>query len=354
MKRKRLINLGGIISIFFGLAICAFAQAGGPAGSVSITKNGFDPSNITVYQGTTVTWANGDGTIYETFSHRVVGQDGSFSSMDLGYGDTYSYTFNDPGTFVYQSGGDSSVTGSITVITGTGPVADNSIPSTISYPSSMGSSVYTVIINNYSFNPSDQTIPVGASVVWINSGGSVWDQVSYRVESDQGLFASDHMNLGDTFGYTFKDPGVYTYHNSISQYMSGMIRVTAALMATTTTTTTTQAATTTTTAPAANPSGTDMVIISDQGFSPADISAPVGTTITWISNDPNSHRVVTSGDLQAGSQLWEPQIDISNEMEFASGRLGIGGVFSHKFVVAGNYYYYDYYNPSMKGTIEIY
>jgi nitrite reductase (NO-forming) len=60
----------------------------------------FSPSTLTVKAGTTVTWVNDDSTIHtvvgDTFDSRNEKKDG------LGKGDTFSYTFNTPGTYPYH------------------------------------------------------------------------------------------------------------------------------------------------------------------------------------------------------------------------------------------------------------
>jgi plastocyanin len=54
------------------------------------------PDPITVPAGTTVTWTNKDPTTYT-----VTNNDGLFNA-ELAFGDSFSYTFNEPGTFTYD------------------------------------------------------------------------------------------------------------------------------------------------------------------------------------------------------------------------------------------------------------
>jgi plastocyanin len=68
---------------------------GGPT-TVKITDFAFDPSNVTVPVGTTVTWTNLDSA-----SHTVTSDIGVFESGTLGPNATFSYTFNSRGTFNY-------------------------------------------------------------------------------------------------------------------------------------------------------------------------------------------------------------------------------------------------------------
>lgn len=90
--------------------------AAGPVDTdqVTITDGAWDPANeatayspreINVAAGTTVTWSNEDSvlhTVTSGSSNGTVGTaDGLFDSGDMLEGDTYSYTFDDAGTFEY-------------------------------------------------------------------------------------------------------------------------------------------------------------------------------------------------------------------------------------------------------------
>lgn len=80
--------------------------------SVTIQNFAFNPSDITVKKGTTVTWTNQDST-----GHTVTESDGQTgpASQVLGSGQTYSFTFNQAGTFHYHCTIHSEMTGSVTV-----------------------------------------------------------------------------------------------------------------------------------------------------------------------------------------------------------------------------------------------
>lgn len=64
------------------------------ANAVNIQNYAFSPAEITITKGTTVTWTNLDTT-----PHTVTGS--SFDSGTLQKGQSWSYTFNDAGTFDY-------------------------------------------------------------------------------------------------------------------------------------------------------------------------------------------------------------------------------------------------------------
>jgi len=80
----------------------------GTAVSVSIKNFAFSPNAVTVNRGTTVTWVNEDSV-----AHTVSGE--SFESDSLSQGQSFSFTFNDSGTFSYSCSIHPSMKGTIAV-----------------------------------------------------------------------------------------------------------------------------------------------------------------------------------------------------------------------------------------------
>ncbi len=79
-----------------------------------------------------------------------------------------------------------------------------------------------VKIVNFGFSPATLTIKAGASVTWTNTTTST----PHTVTSNTGVF--DHpMSPGDTFSFTFSQPGTYKYHCMIHPTMTAQIVVTA-------------------------------------------------------------------------------------------------------------------------------
>ena len=80
---------------------------------ISITENmDFDPEELTITVGDTVTWTNNDG-----MSHTATSTSGpeSFDSGNMGSGDTWSFTFTEAGTYEYKCDYHSSMTATIIV-----------------------------------------------------------------------------------------------------------------------------------------------------------------------------------------------------------------------------------------------
>jgi len=78
--------------------------------SVNIAGFAFSPQTLTVAKGTTVTWTNNDST-----THTVTSDSGVWDSNNLSPGKTFSYTFNQAGTFAYHCNIHPSMTASVVV-----------------------------------------------------------------------------------------------------------------------------------------------------------------------------------------------------------------------------------------------
>ncbi len=83
---------------------------GGTTGAVSIVDFGFEPADLTVAAGTTVTWTNTGAA-----THTVKWSDGTPESSGLTSGATYQRTFDTAGSFPYVCGIHGSMSGTITV-----------------------------------------------------------------------------------------------------------------------------------------------------------------------------------------------------------------------------------------------
>ncbi len=84
-----------------------------------------------------------------------------------------------------------------------------------------------ITITNYSFQPATLAIPVGTTVTWINQ-----DSVSHTSTSDTGPWDSGTLAHGQSFSFTFNQPGTFTYRCVIHPFMKGTIDVGSAASAT--------------------------------------------------------------------------------------------------------------------------
>lgn len=115
MKYK-IISMAWLLFLSSGLLLLSCSKGGGSSdgynnnnnnnsnnnntttgNSVSIASMKFSTTSLTVKAGTVVTWTNN-----EYMTHTVTADDNSFTSGDMNYGDTYSHTFTDKGTYPYH------------------------------------------------------------------------------------------------------------------------------------------------------------------------------------------------------------------------------------------------------------
>lgn len=104
-KRMGILLVSGLVVLFtlliFGISCYQSAPAPTPSPTPTITEveiSGFAfvPATITIPVGTTVTWFNKDSV-----AHTVSSREGVFDSGNLSGGATFSYTFDQNGSFEY-------------------------------------------------------------------------------------------------------------------------------------------------------------------------------------------------------------------------------------------------------------
>lgn len=80
--------------------------------AVSITVTGFSPSTVSVKKGQAVTWTNTDNVGQSIVSDRP---NPLFKSQSLSQGATYSYVFNNVGSYAYHDGSNIQFAGKVVV-----------------------------------------------------------------------------------------------------------------------------------------------------------------------------------------------------------------------------------------------
>ena len=86
------------------------AQAAASSAAVKIDNFSFGPQAITVSPGTKVTWTNRDD-----IPHTVVSTEGVFKSKVLDTDESFSFTFDKPGTYPYFCSVHPKMTGTVVV-----------------------------------------------------------------------------------------------------------------------------------------------------------------------------------------------------------------------------------------------
>jgi nitrite reductase (NO-forming) len=141
--------------------------------------------------------------------------------------------FRDPGgknPFVTHDFADASK-GSVGVfVVGTGSAISTTTTTSMPTVTSAPSGTARVVIpmgagdntSSPGYSPDTITVVVGVNntVVWTND-----DMMPHTVTASNKLFDSGNMNTGDTFSYTFLNPGVYTYGCSYHPWMKGTVIV---------------------------------------------------------------------------------------------------------------------------------
>lgn len=80
------------------VAFVVLPAAGGATFTISISKSGFAPGDLTIVAGDTVTWRNDD-----TAAHQIASKSAGFTSPLLKPGETFSFVYKDAGRFAYQN-----------------------------------------------------------------------------------------------------------------------------------------------------------------------------------------------------------------------------------------------------------
>ena len=75
--------------------------------------------------------------------------------------------------------------------------------------------------DQWGYDPSTATVPVGGWVVWSNAGSEV-----HTVTADDLSFDSGDKNPSEGFSFQFQTPGTYTYYCIEHPWMKGTVVVT--------------------------------------------------------------------------------------------------------------------------------
>jgi len=82
------------------------------------------------------------------------------------------------------------------------------------------SAAHQIKIDNFTFSPQTLTVPVGATITWINR-----DDVPHTVADTGKRFKSVALDTDDKFSFTFTTPGEFPYFCGIHTHMTGKIIV---------------------------------------------------------------------------------------------------------------------------------
>ena len=83
-----------------------------------------------------------------------------------------------------------------------------------------GAATKTINIFGSGFSPASATITEGDTVTWVNR-----DNANHQILADKGQFVSAILRKGQSFSYTFKAAGTYTYKDELNRKLAGTITV---------------------------------------------------------------------------------------------------------------------------------
>ncbi len=302
--RQRLAALLSMLLMMAGLVGFAgsAAFAAGTTQNVSIGAT-LSPKDITVAPGTTVPWTSSDGGRHRVES--LGGAPAELKSEDITPGQSWSFTFTAAGTYPYldkEHKDNPALHGTITV-GGVAPSPGGG-PGPAPAPAPAAASVS---LANKAFSPASVTVAVGGVVTWTNN-----DSMPHNVTSNTaGAFTSTTLSPGAVFTFRFTTPGTYTYTCTFHGGMNGTIIVPTA-------TGSVPPPPPPPGPPAAGPQpvvppaavpgapgkpGKHVVSITDAGFTPANLAARAGDTVTWTNTGKMPHTATAAGgafDLPIG------------------------------------------------------
>lgn len=200
----------------------------------------FDPKDITVDVGTTVTWRN-----LGAANHTVTADDGSFNG-EVAPGAKFAFTFKASTSLRYHCEPHPWMTGTIVVrepgkaappppppVANTGSGSHRGTTPRVVQPVRSGNQPTTFNVEvvepdvakpmEWAFAPDSLGIRAGDSVVWTNTGAQ-----QHTVTADDASFDSGFLAAGKTFTKTFDAVGTYRYKCNPHPWMKGVIQVVAA------------------------------------------------------------------------------------------------------------------------------
>jgi plastocyanin len=172
--RRRIAVAFAVLVAIVGLAVApsadrAAAQDGGAA--VDIAGFAFAPGSIEVVAGTTVTWTNSDAA-----PHTVTAADGSFDSGELAQGQSYSLTFDTPGSYAYACAIHPQMTGTV-VVTAAAAAPEAAAPAAADTAATTATTSTTAALPSTGSGPEPDALSAGFVpflVVLLICGGAVF------------------------------------------------------------------------------------------------------------------------------------------------------------------------------------
>ncbi len=332
MTLKRCDGARFAVALASAFLLLGLAQPG-PSRAAEVTVRileSFDPSEVTVPAGTTVTWVNESGN-----RHRVRSTSGpaEFDSGDLEPGESYSITVTAVGTYDYiddRNKDDSAYWARLIVTdeaptsapTATPPPAPGATPTPAPTTARVG-------MAGEVFRPATVSIAPGGSVTWTND-----DDRSHTVSSTSNAFDSGSLAPGQTYRRSFPAAGTFPYLCLIHPKMTGTVIVAA---------------------PGTTPPPPAPTPVPTPTLAPTPVTTPSPGTIRAIdfAFQPATLTVAAGSRISFANAGTAPHTMTAVDGSFDSGVVSGGGRWGHTFSVPGTFGFLCSLHPQMVGTIRV-
>ena len=97
------------------------------------------------------------------------------------------------------------------------PAAECSVPVTV-----IDSMHFLVAIKNFAFHPDSISVPPGSTITWVNCDVG---QEPHTTTSDNTVWDSPELSVGNRFSHAFPAPGAFPYHCTPHPFMLGKVIV---------------------------------------------------------------------------------------------------------------------------------
>jgi plastocyanin len=104
---------------------------------------------------------------------------------------------------------------------GTGPAAPT-VKTPDKPPTALTAEKRTIVIDNFSFDPVETTVPVGAEVVWVNHDDAPHTATS---TAKPKAFDSGALDTDEKYSHVFTAAGEYDYFCAVHPKMTGRVIV---------------------------------------------------------------------------------------------------------------------------------
>jgi plastocyanin len=187
-----------------------------PAGTneIRIIDEQFVSNTITIQVGESVTFVNADDD-----EHTATGP--GFDTGVMNPGDSVTITFDEAGTFDFVCQFHPEMRGTV-IVEGNGTPAASPVASPVAnaatVPAETAGATIEMDIVDFSFAQADLTVAPGTTITWTNAG--VAPHTVSGLPEESGT-----LDPGQSFSFTFTDPGTFDYQCAFHPQMVGQVIV---------------------------------------------------------------------------------------------------------------------------------